>query len=133
MRVLQFRWPVVVVQACATGCLPYTVSGVAESCAIVVVPFVLGFLISRWWLDSSARLTLSVALPLFGAMVRLFSSSLHDGTNWFGALYRHFDTVGLGSPYLRQKLLTLLFPMFVTITAVVMFSIFQRRAYAKDA
>jgi len=133
MSALQFRWPIAVVLAGATGCLPFTVSGVPEFCAIVAVPFFLGFLITRWWSDTFTRLGLSVSLPLGGAAIRLASSSLHDSSNWFGRLFRAVGAVGIGDPYVRQTLLTLLFPVSVTIVATVMFMSFQRRAHAKDA
>ncbi len=133
MSALHFRWPVAVVLAGATGCLPFTGSGLPEFCAIVAAPFVLGFLITRWWSDTFTRLALSVALPLFGAAFRLASSSLHDSSNWFGHLARAVGAVGIGDQYVRQTLLTLLFPVSVTIVATVMFMTFQRRAHAKDA
>ena len=133
MSALQSRWPVAVVLAGVIGCLPFTVSGLPEFCAIVAVPFVLGFLINRWWRDTFTRLALSVALPLFGAAIRLASSSLHDSSNWFGRLFRAVSAVGIGDPYIRQLLLTLLFPVSVTIMATVIFMTFQRRAYSKVA
>ena len=95
------------------------------------LPFCLGFLICRWWSDSLSQLVLALALPLFGSMVRLLSSSLHDGSNWFGRFFRGLGTVGLGDPYLRQTLLVLLFPVSVTIVATVMFVVFQRRRHAE--
>jgi hypothetical protein len=133
MKALQLRWPIVMLLAGATGCLPYTISGLPEFCAIAAVPFFLGFLITRLWSDSVAQLTLSVALPLFGAGVRLASSSLLDGSNWFARLFRAMGAVGVGDPYVRQWLLTLLFPVFVTVVVTVMFMIFQRGAHARDA
>ena|ERR1022692_583063 len=129
----RFRWPVVVILGGVTGCLPFTISDVPEFCAIVALPFCLGFLICRWWTDPITRLVLAVALPSFGSLVRLLSSSLHDGLNWFTRLFRAVGAVGISDPYLRQTLLTLLFPVAVTIMATVMFMIFQRRDHAKDA
>jgi len=124
---LRFRWPLVVVLSGVTGCLPYSVSGAAEFCFIVALPFFLGLLISRWWTDSLTQLVLAAALPAFGSLVRLLSSSLYDGSNWFVRLFRAIGAVGVGDPYVRQMLLTLLFPVAVTIVATVMFTAFQRR------
>jgi hypothetical protein len=130
---MRFRWPAVVVLGGLTGCLPFTVSGLPEFCAIVALPFCLGLLICRWWTDSLTRLALAIALPAFGSLVRLLSSSIHDGSNWFGRLIRAIGAVGFTEPYVRQILLTLLFPVLVTIVAAVMFICFQRRDHAKDA
>ena len=114
-----------------TGCLPFTVSGAPEFCAIVALPLYLGFLISGWWTDSPTRFTLAVLLPLFGVLIRLLASSLHDGSNWFARLFRAIGVAGFSDPYLRQTMLTLLFPVLVTIVATVMFMIFKRRDDAK--
>lgn len=132
MRALRFRWPVVVVLAGATGCLPITGSGLPEFCAIVVVPGLLGFLITRWWSEAYTRLGLSVVLPFLGSAMRLASSLLHDRTNWFGRLSLAIGAGGVGNPYVRQILLMLLFPVAVTIVATVMHMTFQRRTHSKD-
>jgi hypothetical protein len=121
-----------VVLAGVTGCLPFTVSGVPEICVIVAVPLYLGFLISRWWIDSPTRFALAALLPLFGVLIRLLASSLHDGSNWFARLFRAIGISGLSDPQLRQTLLTLLFPVLVTIVATMMFMLFQRRGDAKN-
>jgi hypothetical protein len=128
---MRFKWLVAMVLGGVTGCLPFTVSGAPEFCTIVALPFCLGFVICRWWSDSLTRLGLALALPLFGSFVRLLSSSLHDGPNWFGSLVRALGVVGLRDPYLRRMLLTLLFPVLVAIVATVMFMVFQRRHHAK--
>ena len=126
----RFRWPVLVGVGVATGCLPYTVSGVLEFLVIAVVPGCLGFLIARWWAGAPRQIALAVALPLFGSLVRLLVTSINDGSNWFSRLFRAVDAVGLSDPYVRQGLLTLLFPVFVTILATVIFMFFQRGEHA---
>ena len=133
MHALSLKWPVVLTLAVLTGCLPFTFSGVLEFCAIVALPFCLGFLICRWWTGSLTRLALAIALSALGSSVRLFSSSLHDGANWFGRLFRAVGAVGISDPYVRQILLTLLFPVLVCTVATVMFMSFQRRAHVADA
>ena len=128
----RYRWLVVLILAGASGCVPFTISGVLEICSIVALPFCLGFLISRWWTDSLTQFVLAVALPVFGSLVRLLSSSIHDGSNWFRHLFRVMRAVGFSDPYLRQTLLTLLLPILVTIVAAVMFKVLQKRDHAKD-
>jgi len=114
----------------ATGCLPYTVSGPTEFLTIGVVPICLGFLISRWWASTPTQIVLAVALPSFGALFRLFVTSLHDSSNWFSGLFRAVGAVGFSDPHVRQQVLTLLFPMFVTIVATVMYMLSRRKEHA---
>ncbi len=133
MHAPKIRWPVVVILAVLTGCLPFAISGLPEFCAIVALPFCLGLLISRWWSGFSIRLALAIVLPVLGASTRLLSSSLHDDMNWFGRLFRATGAIGLGDPYVRQIWLMLLFPALVCIVATVMFMSFQRRAHATNA
>jgi hypothetical protein len=116
-----------------TGCLPLTVSGAPELCTTYLLPIFLGFLIIQWWFSSLARLAMAFGLPLCGLLVRLLLSSLHDRLNWFAHLYRGVIYAGFNDPYVRQPLLTLFFPVLVTVVTVVMFIVFQRKGYAKDA
>ena len=126
----RFRWPLVIALALVTGCLPFTVSGVPEFCAVVVLPFYLSFLIIRWWPGSFARISLALVLPLVGCLVRLFSSSLYDGSNWFIRFFGLIDVVGIADPFVWRILVNLFFPVFVTLLASIMFMIIQRSAHA---
>ena len=127
------RWPVVITISVFTGVFPFTaVSNAVEFCAIVALPFYLGFLISRWWDARSIQLTLAFVLPLFGSVVRLATTSLHDGSNWFTRLFRVIS-FAFTDPYVRQIFLVLVFPVFVTIVSAVMFMSFRKRDHAKDA
>ncbi len=123
----KYRWPVVLVLAVCTGIFPFAdVSNAVEFCAIVAVPFLLGFLISRWWDGLWNQLPLAIGLPLFGAVIRLASTSLHDGANWFGRVYRVMG-VAFTDPYARQIFITLLFPACVTTVVGITFIALQRR------
>jgi hypothetical protein len=102
-----------------TGCLPFTVSGLAEILTIVVVPVWLGFLISRWWASAPRQFVLAVVLPLFGALFRLFVTSMLGGSNWFSSLFRAISAVGFSNPYVWQQVLTLTFPVFLTVVTTV--------------
>jgi len=128
-----YKWPAAFALAVVSGVLPITVSGVPEFLAIVVLPFPLGFLICRWWDGTSKRLVLALAFPLFGSAIRLASSSIHDGTNWFAGTFRIVSLAGFIDPYFRQMLLTLLFPVAVTIVATVMWMILERPYHGKEA
>lgn len=100
---------------------------------MVVVPFCLGVLVSKWWSGISTQIALAVLLPLFGSLLRLVISSLHDGSNRFVHLFRAVWAVGVGDTYVRQELLTLIFPvLFCAVTAVV-FVYFQPKVHAHDA
>jgi hypothetical protein len=127
------RWSVVVGLGALSGCPPFTVSNTLEFCAILIVPFCLGFLISKWWSAMLTKISLALVLLLFGSLVRLLSSSIHDGSNWFALLVRSVGAVGIGDPYVRHVLLTLVFPVLVCGVATVMFMSFQRRGHANDA
>ena len=130
---MRFRWLTGVILGGITGCLPLTVSGAPEFCAVVVLPICLGYLVNRCWTDSLVRLTVAILLPLIGSLVRLLSSSLHDGSNWFASLFRYIDAVGVSDPYSRHILLKLVFPVLVTVFTVAMLMISQSRGHAKDA
>jgi hypothetical protein len=97
---------------------------------MVVLPVYLGFLIATWWDSAPKQIALAVAVPVLGSLLRLLVTSLHDGSDWFGRIFRAVGAVGFVDPYVRQILLTLFFPVLVTILASVMFSIFQRRGHA---
>lgn len=102
-----------------TGCLPFTVSGLAEIVTIVVVPVWLGSLISRWWVSAPRQITLAVALPLFGALFRLFVTSMLGGSSGFSSLFGAIGAVGFSDPYVRQQVLTLTLPVFLTVVTTV--------------
>jgi hypothetical protein len=128
-----FKWPLLLTLAVLTGSLPFGVSGLPEFCAIVTLPFVLGFLVCRWWTAALTRVVLAIALPAFGSFVRLLSSSLHDGANWFSRLFRVVGATGATDPYVRHILFTLAFPVVVCAVATTLAMSFQRKSVAKDA
>jgi hypothetical protein len=133
IRVKRYRWPLSVGIAALTGLLPIGVSGVPEFCAIVILPFYLGYVIIECWEQLPKRMALALALPLLGSVIRLTSSSLCDGSNWFAHIFAGLVSVGLSDPYSWQTLLMLLFPVSVTLGATVMFVIFQNGGHARDA
>ena len=91
-----------------------------EFVSIVLLPSFLGFLISRLWDRTLQQLALGLFFPILGAIVRLTTSSIHDGHNWFALLFRFYVSEGFLNPYFRQIIITLLFPVAVTLVFVAL-------------
>jgi hypothetical protein len=117
----KYRWLSAITLTIFTGIVPITVSGLPEFCTILVAPFILSLLINRCWNGPLKQLVLACSLPLVGSLIRLMSSSIHDGADWFSLVFRWIRDGGIEDPYLRQILIVLLCPVVYTIVCTASF------------
>ena len=125
-RARSLRWVVLAGFGVVMGSMPITISGMLELLTMVVTPFVIGFLIARWWTGVASRIALAVLVGLFASVLKLLSTSLQTGKNWFTYVGGLVTTVGIGDPVVRTMVLVTLFPVMVTLLTTATFIILGR-------
>jgi len=118
---VRFRWPTVLIVAGIAGCFPFTISSAPEGCLRVILIIFLGFLISRWWTNPLAQLSLAFTLSLLSSLICILSNSLHDGLNWFVLLYHAVAAAGADDPYVRVQLGIVFCPVWATVLCAIVF------------
>ena len=105
------RWATLIALGVVSGAVPLTTSGMKEFCTVVAVPFLIGFIIARWWSSRVQQMTVVLAIGLFGMAVRLLVSSIYSDKNWFASVGWLIVNVGLMDPMVFTIVLTLTFPV----------------------
>jgi hypothetical protein len=103
------------------GCVPITISGILELLTMVVAPFGLGFLIVRWWSGATRQITLALMAGLFAAALKILSTSLYTGKDWFTHIGGLVAKVGVGDPIVGTIVLVVLFPVVAGDVATALF------------